>query len=121
MSAKVDFLLGKMDNGYMRELDIPPGVESDENATEMVRYWLANGEPNVSLLLGMYEDAEDCDVDELSAWGNILADIAQHVANGLEQMYGWDFKESVKRLSEHFSKGMGERAPDLEGGFFEDS
>ena len=55
----------------MRELQIPAGVESDENATEMVRFWLANGEPNLSLLLGMYEDAEDCDVDELYAWGDI--------------------------------------------------
>jgi len=101
----------------MRELQIPTGVDGDEQATEMIRFWIANGEPNVTLLLGMYEDADDSDVDELVAWGNILSDIAQHVANGLEQSHGWNFTESAKRLTEHFHEAMRERAPGLEGGY----
>ncbi|QDT00839.1 DUF5076 domain-containing protein [Adhaeretor mobilis] len=51
----------------MRELPIPEGVNQDDDATELLRFWLANGKPNVTLLLGMYEDAVECDVDELWA------------------------------------------------------
>jgi hypothetical protein len=99
----------------MRELRIPDGVEGDDDATEMVRFWLAHDKPHVSLLLGMYEDAEDCEVDELFAWGNILSDIAQHVANGMEKSHGWDFAESVKKIAAYFYQAMAERAPGLEG------
>ena len=105
----------------MRELRVPDGIKGDENATEMVRFWIANGEPNLTLLLGMYEDGEDCDVDELWAWGNILSDIAQHVANGLEQSHGWDFTTSVRKLTEYFNAAMAERAPGIEGGYPEDT
>lgn len=105
----------------MRELQIPTGVDSDDRATEMVRYWLANDEPRVTLLLGMYEDARDCDVDELWAWGHILRDIAQHVANGLQKSHGWDFDESSKTIMKHFVEAMKERSPGLEGGFPSDT
>jgi hypothetical protein len=99
----------------MRELRIPSDVESDPSATEMIRFWLANNKPHLSLLLGMYEDAEDCDIDELWAWGNILSDIAQHVANGLEKSHGWDFNDSVNKLTDYFVKCMKDRAPGLQG------
>src|SRR5262245_54718921 len=101
----------------MRELQIPDGIESDENATEMIRFWLANGEPHLTLLLGMYEDAEDCEVDELFARGNILSDIAQHVAKGMEKRHGWDYTESVKGIAAHFQEAVRERAPGLEGDY----
>jgi hypothetical protein len=101
----------------MRELQIPSGVEGDHRATEMVRYWLANDEPHVTLLLGMYADARDCDVDELWAWGHILRDIAQHVANGLQKSHGWDFDESSNKILKHFTDAMKERASGLEGDF----
>jgi hypothetical protein len=101
----------------MRELQIPDGVVGDDDATEMVRLWLAHGRPHVTLLLGMYEDAEDSDVDELWAWGNLLSDIAQHVANGLEESHGWDFTTSTRKLVQHFAAAMVVRAPGLEGGY----
>src|SRR5690554_849737 len=60
----------------------------------------------------MYEDSEDEGAaDELWAWGNILSDIAQHVANGLSQSHGYDFDESVALLSRYFISAMKERAP----------
>jgi hypothetical protein len=99
----------------MRELERPKGVDSDADATEMVRYWLANDEPHVKLLIGMYQDAEDCDVDELYAWGHILRDIAQHVANGLKKSYGWDFNESCDRVAQHFNEAMKNRSGKLDG------
>jgi hypothetical protein len=101
----------------MRELDIPEDTLNDPDATEMVRFWLANNRPHLSLLLGMYEDAEDCEIEELWAWGNILSDIAQHVANGLEQSHGLDFNDSVVKLTDYFIQCMKARAPGLEGAY----
>ena len=101
----------------MRELTIPDGVSSDQDATEMVRFWLAHNKPHVTLLLGMYEDAENCNVDELFAWGQILGDIAQHVANGFQKSHGWDFDKSAKAILTHFIDAMRTRAPGLEGDF----
>ena len=101
----------------MRQLPISNGVDGDNDATEMIRFWLAHNEPHISLLLGMYEDADKCEVDELYAWGNILGDIAQHIANGLEQSHGRDFTESARQLVSHFTEAMAARAPGLEGGY----
>lgn len=106
----------------MRELDIPDGVEEDPSATEMIRFWLANGQPNVSLLLGMYEDSDDENAaNELWAWGNILSDIAQHVANGMSQSHEYEFDESVALLTKYFINAMKERAPGLEGKYLDDA
>ena len=87
----------------MRELPIPSENEGDMNATEMIRVWLGNGTCNVSMLLGMYEDAEDSDDDELWIWGNILSDVAQHIANGFKQSHGWDKTETMSQLRKHFN------------------
>ncbi|GAA5495007.1 hypothetical protein Rhal01_01176 [Rubritalea halochordaticola] len=103
----------------MRELTKPTGVDADPRATEMIRFWLANNEPNISLLLGMWEDADDSDVDELWAWGNVLADIAQHIANGLEQSHGWDYSSSMETLRQAFIQASRERDLGLEGGYVE--
>lgn len=113
-------LLIKLKHGTIkRELAIPPDVKTDEKATEMIRYWLANDEPHVSLLLGMWEDADESEVDELYAWGNVLSDIAQHVANGMEQSHGWKYEQTMKTLMEHFAQCSIDRAPGLEGHYTE--
>lgn len=104
----------------MRELPIPSENDGDENATEMARVWLGNGSCNVSLLLGMYEDAEDCDIDELWTWGNILSDIAQHIANGFKQSHEWDETETMSQLRKHFNAAIKERAPNLEGSYLDE-
>lgn len=57
----------------MRELPAPIEIHGDENATEMVRFWLAHGEPHVALLLGMHEDSGDeVGADEIGLWGEYL-------------------------------------------------
>ena len=105
----------------MRELPIPSENEGDMNATEMIRVWLGNGTCNVSMLLGMYEDAEDSDDDELFIWGNILSDVAQHIANGFKQSHGWDETETMSQLRKHFNAEIKNRAPNLTGGYLADN
>lgn len=104
----------------MRELPIPPENEGDEKATEMARVWIGNNTCNVSLLLGMYADAEQGGVDELWAWGNILGDVAQHIAYGLKMSHGWDEAETMRKLREHFNAAMTARASKIVGDFFEE-
>lgn len=106
----------------MRELLKPAEIYGDDDATEMVRFWLAHGKPHLTLLLGMYEDSGDENsADELWAWGNILSDIAQHVANGLSQSHGYNFDESVQLLARYFISAMKDRSPGLEGSYVDDA
>ena len=47
-------------------------------------------------------------VDELEAWGNILSDIAQHIAHGFKQSHDWDEVETMSRLKTHFNAAIKE-------------
>ena len=86
----------------MRELVVPPETDGDPLATEMIRVWLAHNDVHVSLLLGMWEDAEEAEVDEREAWGNMLADVARHIANGMNQSHGWEQKSTIARIKQAF-------------------
>ena len=88
----------------MRELQPPTEIEGDDNATEMIRVWLAHDDLNVSLLLGMWEDAEDCEIDERDAWGELLADTIQHIANGLNKSHGWNKEQTIARITNSLIK-----------------
>ncbi|TQV69606.1 DUF5076 domain-containing protein [Exilibacterium tricleocarpae] len=88
----------------MRELRTPTGIEGDDDSTEMIRIWLAHEDLHVSLLLGMWEDAEECEVDERDAWGELLADSIQHIANGLNQSHGWDKEQTIVRITNSLLK-----------------
>lgn len=83
----------------MRELPIPIETAGDDDATEMIRIWLAHQDLKISLHLGMWEDADDCDIDEREAWGELLADTVAHIANGMYQSHGWDRDETVERVT----------------------
>ncbi|PML75725.1 DUF5076 domain-containing protein [Enterovibrio norvegicus] len=88
----------------MHELPIPTGTAGDDAAREMIRIWLAHDSLNVSLHLGMWEDAEDCDIDERDAWGELLADTVQHIANGMHQSHGWDKEQTIARITRSLIK-----------------
>ena len=90
----------------MRELKIPPETEGDEKATEMMRVCLAHGNLHVSLLLGMWADAENCGIDERDAWGELLADTIQHIANGLSQSHSWNKEQTAIRITNSFLKNI---------------
>ena len=86
----------------MRDLPIPPETYGDDKASEMIRVWLAHNDLHISLLLGMWEDAEDSQVDETEAWGRLLADTIQHIANGLNKSHGWDKNKTVSEITSSF-------------------
>lgn len=104
----------------MRELPRPPEIEGDPDATEMIRVWIAHEEQFVSLLLGMWADADDCEIDEREAWGELLADAVRHVANGLNQSQGWDRDASIESITASFVRHVKEADPEIEGEYVED-
>ena len=86
----------------MRELPRPPESDSDPKATEMLRAWIAHNDLHVSLLLGMWQDAAESEVDERQAWGELLGDLVQHIANGLAQSHGWEKEDTILRVAAAF-------------------
>jgi hypothetical protein len=104
----------------IRELPQPIEIDGDDNATEMIRVWLANDDLCVSLLLGMYEDAESCDIDERDAWGQLLSDVIKHIANGLNQSHGWDKAATASRIRKSLLEHLKRTSGVVEGAYWED-
>jgi hypothetical protein len=100
-----------------RELKSPPEIAGDENAAEMIRVWVAHGQLHVSMLLGAWENAQECGIDERDAWGELLADLTRHIANGMMKEYGWDYDSTRDRIRAGFLKNFDEKAGDIEGDF----
>jgi hypothetical protein len=86
----------------MRELVRPDRIESDPNATEVISLWLAHNDIHISLLLGMWEDAEQHNVDERDACGQLLADTTKHIANGLSKSHGCEKEDTIRQIKEVF-------------------
>lgn len=104
----------------VRELDQPPETLDDPEATEMIRVWLAHQDLHVSLLLGMWEDAANPEVDERDAWGTLLADVVFHIANGLGQSHGWSAQETQARISKAFRDRLASQDAGVTGAYVED-
>jgi hypothetical protein len=103
----------------MRELPIPIETAGDEDATEMMRIWLAHDDLKISLFLGMWEDADDCDIDERDAWGQLLADTIQHIANGMQQSHGWDKEQTIAQITRSLLKNTDCPLGSVTGGYVE--
>ncbi|MEQ9316605.1 MAG: DUF5076 domain-containing protein [Henriciella sp.] len=62
-------------------LSKPASIPTDKPAQEYVRFWIANNQEHVNLLVG---DAGD-PAKEPTMWGFMLADIAKHVTKALSE------------------------------------
>ncbi len=65
----------------LRELIIPEEVLEASNRQEFIRFWVADGIDHTSMNIGGFVDNND----EARLWGSILADIAWHAVNGMQQ------------------------------------
>ena len=101
----------------MRELNRPPQIAGDDKATEMIRVWLAHNDLHVTMLLGMWQDAPDAGVDERDAWGELLADLTRHIANGMMKEYGWDYDSTRDRIRAAFLKKFEDKSQTIQGDF----
>lgn len=99
----------------MNELKIPEGIEDDPNAMEMIRVWIGNKDIHVSMLLGLWEEASDFDIDEREAWGELLADLIRHIANGLTQSHDYNTAASERRIANSLLTHLGYGANTITG------
>lgn len=65
------------DEDILEELDVPDGVRDSEEAVEVMRAWVADGALHVIF------DPETFRHD-VSEWGRLLGDVAQHISNAVE-------------------------------------
>lgn len=103
----------------VRELNCPPEVAGDDKATEMIRVWIAHQDLHVSMLLGMWHDTPDAEVDERDAWGELLADLTRHIANGMIKEYGWDYDSTRDRIRAAFLRYFDDKSQTIQGEFSE--
>lgn len=99
----------------MRELPVPEGIEGDPDATEMVRVWIGNKDIQISMLLGMWEEASNYDLDEREAWGELLADLIHHIANGLTQSHDYNTTASEMKIVNALLTHLGHGANTVKG------
>lgn len=99
----------------MNELQIPEGIKDDPNAMEMIRVWIGNKDIHLSMLLGMWEDASDNDIDEREAWGELLADLIRHIANGLTQSHDYNIDASERKIAHALLTHLGYGANTIVG------
>ena len=74
------------------ELLIPPEAETDPNAIEVIRVWVAKGGQHVSINPLVWKDPQ--------AWGIVLADLAGHVANAYEQALGLGREQTMRKITD---------------------
>ncbi|WP_300465094.1 DUF5076 domain-containing protein [Desulfobacula sp.] len=99
----------------MNELKIPEGIKDDPNAMEMIRVWIGNKDIHVSMLLGMWEQASTFDIDERDAWGELLADLIRHIANGLTQSHDYHTTASEMKIANALLTHLGYGANTIKG------
>jgi hypothetical protein len=87
---------------------IPPVAQSDPDAFEIARVWVAAGEQHVSLRPDTWDDA--------GAWGIVLVDLAKHIANAHYEAFGRRPPETLKKIRAAFDAEWTSQL-DLSGGF----
>src|SRR5579862_5346158 len=72
------------------QLQIPDAAKQDPKSFELLRVWVANKGQHVSLKTGVWKDP--------AAWGIMLNDLMQHIANAYQQDQGLDRVETLRRI-----------------------
>ena len=75
------------------ELPIPDTVVSCDEATEMARIWIADGDQHVIISPNLWRDP--------GAWGLMLVDLAKHVSKAYASQ-GLDEKVVLKKIKQAF-------------------
>ena len=99
------------------ERQIPEAALRDKDSVEMLRVWIAERKLHCSMKVGMYQ--EGMKMSEERAWGIILADVARHLANALQEAYSKDPRDTVARIREAFAKELDAPTSKAEGDFIQ--
>jgi hypothetical protein len=80
------------------QLVAPEGALRDPKSFEVLRVWIANNNQHVSLRADVWEDP--------AAWGLMLADLAQHIANTYEPVTALDREQILNRIKAGFDSEL---------------
>jgi hypothetical protein len=97
-----------------KELPIPPDAVKDSTSIEMIRVWIANEKLQTSLNIGVWGKQG---VGEEKAWGMMLADVIQHVANAIHQSEGTAPEETIRMIKRQLDDELEEPTSEHPGGF----
>ncbi len=73
-----------------RQLPLPPQIDSDPKAIEMLRVWASGGEQLVLLNSNIWDDPAN--------WGVMLVDLAKHIANAYAHSGQYNYISALDRL-----------------------
>ncbi|MBI3837752.1 MAG: DUF5076 domain-containing protein [Planctomycetia bacterium] len=72
------------------QLPIPDAAKQDLKSFELLRVWIAHNGQHVSLRAGVWQDP--------AAWGVMICDLMQHIANSYHQDQGFDRSKTLQRI-----------------------
>lgn len=97
-----------IDDDLPEELDLPDGVAEADEAIEVLRAWVADGALHVIF------DPETFH-DDVSEWGRLLADVAQHVANAVEMDGQMNRADALAQMYDAFDRHIRADQPGTTG------
>lgn len=81
------------------QLHVPDVAKHDPKSFELLRVWVANKGQHVSLRTGVWKDP--------AAWGVMLSDLMQHIANSYHQDQGLDRIKTLQRIKAGLDAELG--------------
>ena len=96
----------------MSTLPHPPNAEHDEDAAEVLRAWIVDGGLEISIRPSQWQDQPD-------QWGRLLADAAEHMADGISKETGKQRQEVYDAIRESVLQYLQHPSPNREGEFLE--
>lgn len=92
-----------------RDLTVPGEVARDPRSSEVLRAWVANGGLVCSLRPEIW--------DEPGNWGILLADVARHVANAVNDIKGDDPADTLATIQDYFNRELSNPTDEPSGSF----
>lgn len=86
------------------ELELPDGVHDAEMAMEVLRAWIADGGLHVIFNPETFSH-------DVSEWGRLLGDIAQHIAHAVELDGQMGRDDALAVMMDAFQRGAGRTDP----------
>ena len=96
-------------NNQLGSLEVPPEAVADAAAVEMLRAWVANESLHCILHPDVWREPGN--------WGILLADVARHVANAMEEKCNTPADVTLARIRELFNLELGNPTDDPSGHF----
>ena len=97
-------------------LPAPAPAERDESSVEMISAWIAENGLHCSINVGMYQNSPN--IQEETAWGMLLADVAGHVSDALAKSgFTSNQNDALRMIVESFNREIETATSARKGGF----